>query len=133
AGARVFKRLEEMGRNVKVERPYVHAVGHCYRCHTEIEPWLSGKQWFVAVDRLKGPAKQAALDGRIRFWPERWVNAYVQWLDGLRDWNISRQLWWGHRIPVWYCRNGHQFAAIEDPTRCPECETGQLEQDPDVL
>src|SRR5437867_36211 len=88
ARARILKRLQELGKVVKVERPYVHAVGHCYRCHTEIEPWLSGKQWFVAVDRLRGPAKQAAVDGRIRFWPERWLRAYVQWLDGLRDWNI---------------------------------------------
>jgi valyl-tRNA synthetase len=133
ARERVLERLQEMGKIVKVERPYIHSVGHCYRCHTEIEPWLSGKQWFVAVDRLKGPAKEAALDGRIRFWPERWVNAYVLWMDGLRDWNISRQLWWGHRIPVWYCQNGHQFAAVEDPEVCAECGSTSIEQDPDVL
>jgi valyl-tRNA synthetase len=87
----------------------------------------------VAVDRLKAPAKEAAVDGRIRFWPERWVNAYVQWLDGLRDWNISRQLWWGHRIPVWYCRDGHQFASLDDPQACAECGSAEIEQDPDVL
>jgi valyl-tRNA synthetase len=133
ARGRVRKRLDEMGRIVKEERPYRHPVGHCYRCHTEIEPWLSGKQWFVAVEGLKGPAKDAALDGRITFWPERWIHPYTQWLDGLRDWNISRQLWWGHRIPVWYCPDGHEFAAVEDPSTCAVCGTGRIEQDPDVL
>ncbi|HJP66329.1 MAG TPA: valine--tRNA ligase [Actinomycetota bacterium] len=133
ARLRVLERLRELGAVVKEERPYVHSVGHCYRCHAEIEPWLSGKQWFVAMDRLKVPAKDAALDGRIRFWPERWVNAYTQWLDGLRDWNISRQLWWGHRIPVWYCVNGHETAAVEDPAACATCGSAEIEQDPDVL
>jgi valyl-tRNA synthetase len=133
ARARVLERLRELGDVVKEERPYTHPVGHCYRCHNEIEPWLAGLQWFVAVGRIKGPAKQAALDGRIRFWPERWVHAYTQWLDGLRDWNISRQLWWGHRIPVWYCPDGHQVAAVEDPDACPECGSRDIEQDPDVL
>jgi valyl-tRNA synthetase len=133
ARARVLERLRELGKVVKEERPYLHGVGHCYRCHTEIEPWLSGEQWFVAVDRLKGPAKEAALDGQITFWPGRWVHPYTQWLEGLRDWNISRQLWWGHRIPVWYCPNGHRFAAVADPTACAECSSEEIEQDPDVL
>ncbi len=133
ARARVLERLRETGRIVQEERPYVHSVAHCYRCHTEVEPWLKGGQWFVAVERLKGPANAAAIDGRVTFWPERWVHAYTQWLDGLRDWNISRQLWWGHRIPVWYCSNGHQFAAVEDPDACPECGSTGIEQDPDVL
>jgi valyl-tRNA synthetase len=133
ARKRVTERLRELGLIVAEERPYRHSVGHCYRCHSEIEPWLSGKQWFVAVDRLRTPAIEAAEDGRIRFHPDRWKNAYLEWLRGLRDWNISRQLWWGHRIPVWYCPNGHEFAAVEDPTECPECGSVGLEQDPDVL
>jgi valyl-tRNA synthetase len=130
---RVLERLREMGNVIAEVRPYPHAVGHCYRCHSEVEPWISGQQWFVAVEKLKGPAKQAALDGRIAFHPERWIHAYTQWLDGLRDWNISRQLWWGHQIPVWYCGRGHQFASVDDPIACPECGSGEIEQDPDVL
>ncbi len=133
ARTRVAVRLRALGWVVEEERPYRHAVGHCYRCHSEIEPWLSGKQWFVAVDRLKGPAIEAAEDARIRFHPARWRTPYLEWLRGLRDWNISRQLWWGHRIPVWYCSNGHEFAATEDPIECRECGSTDLEQDPDVL
>jgi valyl-tRNA synthetase len=133
ARVRVLERLHELGKVVKVERPYVHSVGHCYRCSTEIESWLAGLQWFVAVDRLKGPAKEAVLDGRTRFWPERWKGPYVRWMEGLRDWNISRQLWWGHRIPVWYCPNGHQIASVDDPEACAECGSTDIDQDPDVL
>jgi valyl-tRNA synthetase len=129
----VLHRLQELGLVVKVERPYLHAVGHCYRCGTEIEPWISGQQWFVSVDRLKGPAREAALDGRLAFFPPRWVHAFVQWLDDLRDWNISRQLWWGHRIPVWYCPEGHEFASVDDPDACRVCGSREIEQDPDVL
>jgi valyl-tRNA synthetase len=129
----VREELEKLGLFVGVEHPYRHSVGHCYRCHSEIEPWMSGLQWFVAVDRIKGPATEAAEDGRITFFPERWRKAYVSWLDGLRDWNISRQLWWGHRIPAWYCRDGHVTVALEDPDACATCGAGEIEQDPDVL
>jgi len=129
----VREELEQLGLLVEVEQPYRHSVGHCYRCHSEIEPWMSGLQWFVAVDGLKGPAREAALDGRITFWPERWTKAYVGWMDGLRDWNISRQLWWGHRIPAWYCPDGHVTVAIEDPEACATCGSTEIEQDPDVL
>ncbi|HEX5950985.1 MAG TPA: valine--tRNA ligase, partial [Actinomycetota bacterium] len=129
----VREELVKLDLFVREERPFRHAVGHCYRCHSEIEPWISGLQWFVRVEGLKGPAKQAALDGRVRFTPERWTRAYVTWLDNLRDWNISRQLWWGHRIPAWYCPDGHVTVAIETPTACSTCGTEELEQDPDVL
>jgi valyl-tRNA synthetase len=133
ARRRVRDALQELGLIVKEERPYLHPVGHCYRCGSEVEPWLSGKQWFVAVERLKGPAKEAAMDERIRFFPERWLGPYTAWLDNLRDWNISRQLWWGHRIPVWYCGNGHEFASPDDPRSCEECGSTDIEQDPDVM
>ena len=133
ARERVREALEELGAVVDVARPYVHSVGHCYRCRSELEPWLSGKQWFVAVERLTGPAKEAATSGKIEFFPKRWADNYTAWLDNLRDWNISRQLWWGHRIPVWYCPNGHEFASVEDPAACPACGAAEIEQDPDVL
>ncbi|MGZ5317909.1 MAG: valine--tRNA ligase [Actinomycetota bacterium] len=125
--------IETKGLLVAEERPYRHAVGHCYRCHSEIEPWIAGLQWFVKVSGLVGPAKEAALDGRVAFSPERWQRSYTAWLDNLRDWNISRQLWWGHRIPAWYCPDGHVTVAIEDPTACVECGSGELHQDEDVL
>jgi valyl-tRNA synthetase len=109
-----------------------HAVGRCYRCDTVVEPYLSD-QWFVRMKPLAGPALAALEDGRLSITPARWEKVYAHWLENVRDWCISRQIWWGHRIPVWTCANGHVFAAREDPARCPECGTSGLEQDPDVL
>jgi len=114
---------------------HVHAVPHCYRCDTVVEPRLS-EQWFVRMRPLAEPALAASRDGRVRFTPERWTKVYENWLEGIRDWCISRQLWWGHRIPVWYCRAdgcGETVVARQDPTHCPKCGSAALEQDPDVL
>ena len=129
----VFEKLEELGAIVSREQPYVHSVGHCYRCHTEIEPWLS-EQWFVKMEPLVGPAIEAVQDGRIRMEPPRFVKAYVDWMENIRDWCISRQIWWGHRIPVWYCDDCQEvWASLEDPSKCRKCSSGTLRQDTDVL
>jgi len=133
ARAAVLAELESLGVVEKVERPYVHSVGHCYRCHSEIEPWLS-EQWFVSMKPLAAPAIDAVRDGRIRILPERFSKQYIDWMENVRDWCISRQIWWGHRIPVWYCGScGHAFAALDDPTSCAKCHSTDIEQDPDVL
>ncbi|MDX1661791.1 MAG: valine--tRNA ligase, partial [Gemmatimonadota bacterium] len=131
ARKRLVERLEEEGFLVEVE-DHEHAVGRCYRCDTVVEPYLSD-QWFVRMKPLAGPALAAWRDGELRFTPARWGKVYEHWLENVRDWCISRQIWWGHRIPVWTCADGHEFAAREDPTACPECGTDDLEQDPDVL
>ena len=109
-----------------------HSVGRCYRCDTVVEPYLSD-QWFVRMKPLAGPALAALREGKLSITPARWEKVYAHWLENVRDWCISRQIWWGHRIPVWTCADGHVFAAREDPDRCPECGSESLEQDPDVL
>ncbi len=114
------------------EEAHTHSVPHCYRCHTVVEPRLS-EQWFVKMKPLAEPALQASRDGTVTFTPKHWQRVYEHWMENIRDWCISRQLWWGHRIPVWYCPSGHVIAAREDPTECPECGSEALEQDPDVL
>ena len=128
----VLEELRALGTIEKEERPYVHAVGHCQRCKTEVEPWLS-EQWFVRVGPLAAPAIEAVRDGRTRFVPKRYERNYLAWMENLRDWCISRQLWWGHRIPVFTCANGHEFAALDDPSACTQCDSTELTQDPDVL
>jgi valyl-tRNA synthetase len=124
--------LEKTGQLVKTE-DYSHAVGHCQRCHTVVEP-LASQQWFVKAAPLAEPALAAVNEGRIKIIPPRFTKVYTNWMENIRDWCISRQLWWGHRIPVWYCRDCNEIiAAIETPTACPRCGSSRIEQDPDVL
>lgn len=112
---------------------YMNAVGHCYRCDTVIEPLVS-KQWFVRMDPLAKPALDSVYDKGIRFIPERFTKIYTGWMENIRDWCISRQLWWGHRIPVWYCEDCNEvICQREEPTRCTKCNSTNLVQDEDVL
>ncbi len=131
ARKKVVKMLEAQGFLEKIDQHH-HAVRHCYRCHTVVEPRLSD-QWFVKMAPLAAPALEAVRDGTVRIVPERWVAVYVNWMEGIRDWNISRQLWWGHRIPVWRCTCGHEGAFRDDPpATCPKCGAA-WSQDEDVL
>ena len=119
----------------KGEEKMVHSVGHCYRCKTVVEPYLSD-QWFVKMKPLADKALAAWKNGEIQFFPQKWENTYEQWLVNIRDWCVSRQIWWGHRIPVWYCQKcGEVIVSREDPKKCPKCGCGaeDLKQDPDVL
>ncbi len=131
ARAAVEAALEADGLLESVEE-HTHAVGHCYRCHTVVEPRLS-LQWFVKVRPLAEPAIEAVRDDRTQFVPERWEKLYFDWLENLRDWCVSRQIWWGHRIPAWYCPDGHVTVSERDPDACVECGAGELVQDEDVL
>ena len=123
--------LEAAGFLVKIEE-HAHAVGHCQRCNTVVEPLVS-KQWFVRMQPLAAPAMEVVQAGRTEFVPERFTKIYMNWLENIRDWCISRQIWWGHRIPAWYCSScGETIVSRQDLNLCPHCG-GQLEQDPDVL
>ena len=127
----VKEALEAEGVLLGVE-PYEHSVGHCYRSKTEVEPLLS-RQWFVLVRPLTIPAIDAVRDGSTQFSPRRWEKNYFHWMENLRDWCISRQIWWGHRIPAWYCGEDHVTVAREEPGVCSECGSEELTQDEDVL
>ena len=119
----------------KGEEKMVHSVGHCYRCKTVVEPYLSD-QWFVKMKPMADKALAAWKNGEIQFFPQKWENTYEQWLVNIRDWCVSRQIWWGHRIPVWYCQKcGEVIVSRTDPTKCPKCGCGaeDLKQDEDVL
>ncbi|MCK4463075.1 MAG: class I tRNA ligase family protein, partial [Candidatus Omnitrophica bacterium] len=158
----IIDELKERDLYLKSE-PHKHAIGHCYRCHTMIEPRLS-KQWFVKMAPLAKPALKVVKDGKIKFYPKRWTKVYINWMENIRDWCISRQIWWGHRLPVYYCRNCRKQAnkstvdsqqpidksesmdyglwAMDEkgiivskvkPEKCPECGSTDIVQDPDVL
>lgn len=128
----IVAELEAMGLLEKVE-PREHEVGHSDRSGDIIEPYLSD-QWFVKVEPLAKKAIEAVESGKVKFHPARYAKSYLDWLYGIRDWCISRQLWWGHRIPIWYCQKcGHINTGIEDPTQCEKCNSKDLQQDPDVL
>ncbi|MBI2303784.1 MAG: valine--tRNA ligase [Chloroflexi bacterium] len=128
----ILEDLKGEGLLEKVE-PHHHAVGHCVRCRTPVEPMVS-KQWFVSTTPLAGPAIEAVTQGRIRIIPEHFVKIYLNWMENIRDWCISRQLWWGHRIPVWYCQDcGQMTVAVDEPGECQHCRSPHLDQDPDVL
>ena len=131
ARTKIVDQLKTLGLLVKAEA-HDHSLRHCYRCNTVVEPRLSD-QWFVRMEPLARPALAAVRSGEIRVLPERWEAVYINWLEGIRDWNISRQLWWGHRIPVWYCDAcSEQIVARDDVTACPSC-AGPVRQDEDVL
>ena len=133
----LLQALKERGLLVKTE-PHKHAVGHCYRCHTMVEPRLS-KQWFVKMKPLAKKAIEAVKKKKIKFYPVRWTKVYLNWMENIKDWCISRQIWWGHRIPVYYCNDCKKdkeqgiIVSKTKPDKCPKCGSTGLEQDPDVL
>ncbi|MFN2634360.1 MAG: valine--tRNA ligase [Thermoanaerobaculia bacterium] len=130
ARKRIVARLTDEGR--LTSEPYRNSIGHCQRCDTVIEPYLS-EQWFVKIRPLAEPAIRVVEEGTIRFVPDAWTKTYFEWMRNIHDWCISRQLWWGHRIPAFTCPNGHVTVSEDDPPSCPTCGAAPLEQDTDVL
>ena len=132
ARKKVLEKLEADGLLIKTE-PHAHAVGHCYRCDTVIEPYLSD-QWFVAMKDLAKPAIEVIESGEIKFQPERWTKVYMHWMENVRDWCISRQIWWGHRIPAYFCDDcGEIHVSKESVTECSKCKSTNMRQEEDVL
>lgn len=131
ARKKIVNDMKELGLLVKIE-PHTHNVGHCHRCHQTVEPIVS-KQWFVKMASLAKPAIDAVAKNKTKFVPDRFAKIYFNWLENIRDWCISRQLWWGHRIPVWYCDCGEVICARTTPTVCPKCGGTHLTQEEDCL
>ena len=132
ARALIIQELEKLGAFVGKDN-IKHQVGHCYRCHNVVEPYYSD-QWFVKMKPLAEKAYKAVNDGNTKIYPERWINTYNHWMTDIRDWCISRQLWWGHRIPVWYCDDcGEMMVSKTDITECTKCKSKNIHQDEDVL
>ena len=128
----ILEDLKEKDLLEKVE-PHQLSAGHCYRCHTIIEPYLS-RQWFVIMKPLAKPAIEAVKKGKIKFHPARWTKVYLNWMENIQDWCISRQIWWGHRIPLWYCLDCKEvIASLDKPSACAKCKSTNLKQDEDVL
>ncbi|MFH1779148.1 MAG: valine--tRNA ligase [Candidatus Omnitrophota bacterium] len=128
----ILEDLKERKLLEKIE-PHTYSAGHCYRCHTVIEPYLS-RQWFVKMKPLAKSAIAAVKSGKIKFYPNRWTGVYLDWMENIRDWCISRQIWWGHRIPVYYCLGCNEMVVSKTkPKECPKCKSTQLKQDDDVL
>ena len=132
AREKIVKALRKEGYLHKVEE-YAHSVGHCYRCNTVVEPYIS-PQWFIKTKPLAQPAIRAVKKGVVKFIPSRWGKVYIDWMENIRDWCISRQIWWGHRIPVWYCDNcENEMSEVTEPKKCSACGSKNIHQDEDVL